>query len=111
MPLPWPAPASTSTRWPARVNSRDPTGIRATRYSSLLISFGTPIIMNLPLQRNAAYSGENAVSDQEQPNAAALDHRDLRALLDQLAVVAHLSRSAAGVDFRRARALLCGTCR
>src|SRR4051794_2162333 len=42
MPLPCPAPAWMSTLWPARVSSSTPTGIIATRYSSALISFGTP---------------------------------------------------------------------
>src|SRR5437764_9854866 len=42
MPLPCPAPAWISTRWPARVNSSTPTGIRATRDSCVLISLGTP---------------------------------------------------------------------
>src|SRR5262249_20515544 len=43
MPLPCPAPAWISTLCPARVNSSAPTGIMATRYSSVLISLGTPI--------------------------------------------------------------------
>ncbi len=45
IPLPTPAPDSTSTLCPARVNSSTPLGVMATRYSSDLISFGTPTIM------------------------------------------------------------------
>src|SRR5581483_1592465 len=45
MPLPPPAAASTSTLCPARVNSSTPLGVMATRYSSDLISLGTPTIM------------------------------------------------------------------
>src|SRR5215211_7760045 len=41
--LPTPAPASTTTSWPRRVSSSAPAGVSATRYSSGLISFATPI--------------------------------------------------------------------
>src|SRR5215211_1118477 len=37
-----PAPAWTSTSWPWSVSSRTPAGVSATRYSSVLISVGTP---------------------------------------------------------------------
>src|SRR5437764_5512564 len=39
-----PAPVSTKTSWPYLVNSRAPAGVSATRYSSVLISFATPIL-------------------------------------------------------------------
>src|SRR4051794_4015349 len=42
MPLPWPAPDWINTLCPSRVSSSTPTGIMATRYSSVLISLGTP---------------------------------------------------------------------
>src|SRR5208283_1388600 len=45
MPLPWPAPASIKTLCPAIVSSSAPTGSMATRYSSALISLGTPTII------------------------------------------------------------------
>src|SRR3954447_16518676 len=39
---PTPAPAWMSTSWPCSVSSRTPAGVSATRYSSVLISVGTP---------------------------------------------------------------------
>ncbi len=41
-----PAPACTVTRWPRATSSRAPVGVRATRYSPSLISFGIPIIIS-----------------------------------------------------------------
>src|SRR5580765_226009 len=41
--LPTPAPVSMETSWPRLVSSRAPAGVSATRYSSVLISFATPI--------------------------------------------------------------------
>src|SRR5678815_1338579 len=43
MPLPSPAVCWTSTRWPCATSWRTPAGVAATRYSRVLISFGTPI--------------------------------------------------------------------
>src|SRR4051794_9557671 len=48
MPDPSPAPACTNTWWPRSTSSRVPAGVRATRYSSVLISVGTPMRMRLP---------------------------------------------------------------
>src|SRR5512132_1416689 len=45
MELPRPAPCSTSTRWPASVSSRTPTGVIAIRYSWSLSSRGMPTSM------------------------------------------------------------------
>src|SRR5512132_2836027 len=45
MELPSPAPCSTSTRWPASVSSRTPTGVIATLYSWSLSSRGMPTSM------------------------------------------------------------------
>src|SRR5580658_2211861 len=45
MPLPSPAPRSTRTWWPREVRMRTPAGVIPTRYSRVLISLGTPIIM------------------------------------------------------------------
>src|SRR5262245_40936546 len=41
---PAPASCSTTTRCPAAVSSRAPSGVRATRYSLSLTSLGTPTI-------------------------------------------------------------------
>src|SRR4051812_10262446 len=57
MPLPWPAPAWTSTRWPVRRNSSAPTGSKATRYSSDFTSRGTPTIMGHLGRVARAYCG------------------------------------------------------
>src|SRR3954447_2108538 len=42
MAEPRPAPACTTTSWPCSPSSRTPDGVSATRYSSVLISVGTP---------------------------------------------------------------------
>src|SRR3954452_15997715 len=42
MAEPSPAPACTTTSWPCSASSRTPEGVSATRYSSVLISVGTP---------------------------------------------------------------------
>src|SRR3954452_2254164 len=39
---PSPAPAWMTTSWPCSTSSRTPAGVSATRYSSVLISVGTP---------------------------------------------------------------------
>src|SRR5579883_2210468 len=49
MPLPSPAPFSTSTLWPRDVRLRTPAGVIPTRYSRVLISLGTPMITALLL--------------------------------------------------------------
>src|SRR5580698_10409026 len=43
-PLPSPASRSTSTRCPRDTRLRTPAGVMPTRYSRVLISFGTPTI-------------------------------------------------------------------
>src|SRR3569623_1732559 len=45
MPAPMPAPAWTSTSWPCATYSRADDGVRPTRYSSGMISLGTPTRM------------------------------------------------------------------
>src|SRR5262249_36118219 len=42
--LPSPAPVSTRTSWPRLISSSAPAGVSATRYSSDLTSFATPIL-------------------------------------------------------------------
>src|SRR5919198_1905740 len=48
---PSPAPVSIRTSCPARVSSLAPSGVRATRYSWSLTSFGTPTITRTPCPR------------------------------------------------------------
>ena len=45
---PSPAPVSTTTRCPAWISSRAPSGVAATRYSWFLTSFGIPTITGRP---------------------------------------------------------------
>src|SRR4051812_27905233 len=59
IPLPCPAPAWISTRWPARRSSSAPTGRRATRYSSDFTSRGTPTIMGHLGRVARPYSGSD----------------------------------------------------
>src|SRR5438128_12468543 len=55
-PEPSPALFSTNTRCPASVKARTPAGVRPTRYSLSLISFGSPMItVSLPGQISALY--------------------------------------------------------
>src|SRR5215211_300382 len=46
MAEPSPAPACTTTSWPCSTSSRTPDGVSATRYSSVLISVGTPTFIS-----------------------------------------------------------------
>src|SRR5260221_7972784 len=64
---PTPAPVSTETSCPALISSSAPAGVRATRYSSDLISLATPILMP---REKLATSGSGGV-DQGQRH---LDH-------------------------------------
>src|SRR5438477_13180477 len=50
-PEPIPAPCSTSTECPSPTNDSTPAGTSATRFSAVLISLGTPMIMRAPLYR------------------------------------------------------------
>src|SRR2546427_505249 len=47
-PEPIPAPCSTSTLCPSPTSDSTPAGTNATRFSAVLISFGTPTIMPSP---------------------------------------------------------------
>ena len=47
--LPSPAPAWMNTSWPCSASSRTPAGVSATRYSSVLISVGTPTFIRFVL--------------------------------------------------------------
>ena len=55
---PTPAPASTSTSWPARVMDATPDGLAAMRCSPLLISRGIPMRMGAPGLRATIAGGE-----------------------------------------------------
>src|ERR1700733_11717316 len=48
-PMPAPAPVSTSTLCPCATISRTEDGVRPTRYSWFLISFGTPMCILPPV--------------------------------------------------------------
>src|SRR6187431_288219 len=48
---PSPAPCCTRTSCPWSTSSRTPEGVMATRYSSVLISVGTPTFMDLSSRR------------------------------------------------------------
>src|SRR5215217_511631 len=71
---PTPAPASTTTSCPARVSSRTPSGVCATRYSLSLTSFGIPTITVVLLGAPAP-----APATQAYPTPPALRRRSVRA--------------------------------
>src|SRR6185437_9291912 len=71
MPLPAPAPLWMSTACPARVSSSTPAGTIATRYSSDLISLGTPTIMaRLASGNDGGIVGGNRAINQVEPRIA-----------------------------------------
>src|SRR5689334_18574391 len=77
-PLPAPAPFSTTTWCPCATNAATPVGVIATRFSSSLISLGTPTIIS-KRQSNAARrltphdDGEKRPADEK---GEAADRRD-----------------------------------
>src|SRR3954463_5849481 len=66
--LPMPAPVSIATSWPRLISSRAPAGVSATRYSSVLISFATPIFTAGEL-----YTGAKADTISAQPRQTVAD--------------------------------------
>src|SRR3954447_16259204 len=70
---PEPAPCCTSTSWPRSTSSRTPAGVNATRYSSVLISVGTPTFMGVS---NLSWVGTVSVHElaaaQRQPELDAI---------------------------------------
>src|SRR5215213_2637089 len=75
--LPAPAPVSTTTSWPRWTSSRAPAGVSATRYSSGLISFATPIFTG------RATIPASARAEEQQERGDGLDVLELvEALLD-----------------------------
>src|SRR5271166_2849551 len=68
--LPTPAPDCTSTSCPRKASSRTPAGVIATRYSSALISLGTPILIDARLlPRWGGQDGQPAPSLVERPRS------------------------------------------
>src|SRR3989338_2737865 len=61
IPLPRPAPFSTSTVCPFFTSSSAPTGMRATLYSSTFVSFGTPAIILTFLNSQSFRQGSSPV--------------------------------------------------
>src|SRR4051812_7462175 len=83
---PSPAPACTTTSCSCSTSSRTPEGVSATRYSSVLISVGTPTSMGDDLS-----SLEELAPSQREPEVDAITGRVQRAageLLDALDPVA-----------------------
>src|SRR5829696_8162326 len=64
MAEPSPAPACTYTSWPWSVSSRTPDGVSATRYSSVLISAGTPTFIG-PLSVVVGLADDLAAAQRE----------------------------------------------
>src|SRR3954468_17135876 len=64
MDEPSPAPDCTSTSCPCSASSRAPAGVSATRYSSTLVSVGTP---TLTIQLRSVHSSHKLPSPQRQP--------------------------------------------
>src|SRR3954449_8813653 len=67
---PSPAPACTTTSWPCSASSRTPAGVSATRYSSVLISVGTPTF-----KARSFPSGDELAPAQREPEVDAVARR------------------------------------
>src|SRR5688572_28316407 len=61
-PIDLPPSRCTITWWPWPTSSRAPAGVRPIRYSWFLISFGTPISIELPSRAGAVSYGGSAGS-------------------------------------------------
>src|SRR5215211_8838087 len=71
MEEPSPAPAWTTTSWPCSTSSRTPEGVSATRYSSVLISVGTPTFIWSSLSR-CSLRVDQLASPQREPEVDAI---------------------------------------
>src|SRR5260370_3500946 len=71
MPLPRPAPFSTSTVCPRPVNAAAPPGTRPTRYSRVLISFGQPMIIEVSVV-HACEKGRRKIAGQRRKSSRAM---------------------------------------
>src|SRR4051794_24052885 len=67
---PSPAPAWITTSWPCSASSRTPAGVSATRYSSVLISVGTPTF-----KARSFPSGDELAPAQREPEVDAVARR------------------------------------
>src|SRR5436305_4245128 len=98
MPRPAAAPASTITSWPCARYSRTEAGVAPTRYSSSLISFGTPMRMEASSVANVlrGVAGCRGVHKEGPAGRAELRLWLTRPtlLLDSSEKRAHLSRQA-----------------
>src|SRR4051812_19043944 len=81
---PAPAPCWMSTSWPRSTSSRTPAGVIATRYSSVLISVGTPTFMDSPLVDELAAAQRQPELDAV-PGAGEVAPRQLFDLADAVA--------------------------
>src|SRR3954462_9616201 len=88
---PSPAPSCTTTSCPRSASSRTPAGVSATRYSSVLISVGTPTFMGVGPFSGFLGSGDELAAAQRQPEldavagAAEVAARQLLDLADPVA--------------------------
>src|ERR1700674_3732086 len=71
MPLPRPAPFSTSTVCPRAVSAAAPPGTRPTRYSRVLISFGQPMIIEVSVI-HACEKGRRKIAGQRRKSSRAM---------------------------------------
>src|SRR3954462_205408 len=73
---PSPAPAWMTTSWPCSTSSRTPDGVSATRYSSVLISVGTPTFTGVPFGESRS---DQLAPSQGEPEVDAVARRVQRA--------------------------------
>src|SRR3954466_12094332 len=72
MAEPSPAPRWTSTSCPCSTSSRTPDGVSATRYSSVLISVGTPTFTVPVLSSSASSGADQLAPSQGEPEVDAV---------------------------------------
>src|SRR4051794_40791731 len=96
---PSPAPAWTTTSWPCSTSSRTPEGVSATRYSSVLISVGTPTFIWSFRRWSWSYELTSAQGEPEVDAIAGRVQRPARELLHAADAVAE--RVAMAVELPR----------
>src|SRR5215217_6310668 len=72
MAEPSPAPACTTTSCPCSTSSRTPEGVSATRYSSVLISVGTPTFIRSSRLGSRGSRADQLASPQGEPEVDAV---------------------------------------
>src|SRR5215213_4135601 len=72
MAEPSPAPACTTTSCPCSTSSRTPDGVSATRYSSVLISVGTPTLIRYSRLGSRGSRADQLASPQGEPEVDAI---------------------------------------